>query len=276
MNKQELHFIQDALSDRWTARYPMKYGSEIELASGAKIRRTAIRPPSRGTLQKPVLEELAKHLGVPWDELVVAAKAYAAATVQWGEQVLGEALAEWEAHWTSVGDMTPCVGTGVHSMRAPRYFLAPSKCFYDSSPYTVDSVRLFCKRWSDVIQAETLAAEACRRLGWSAIKSGEPCMWSVVDKLTGPVCFRVATLWDEMRIAFNRERHKQSWWDLWAKAPSAAEKVEVQRQAWDVLAPGGLNPFTPLVDLYRLGVGFGRDEFGDTYTRLSLLEETPA
>ena len=76
-------------------------------------------------------------------------------------------------------------------------------------------------------------------------------------------------------VAFDRERHKQSWWDLWAKAPSAVEMVEVQRQAWDALVSEGLNPFTPLVELYRLGVGFGRDEFGDTFTRLSLLKETP-
>lgn len=200
-----------------------------------------------------------------------------------------EALSQWESHWSRVGDMTPCVGTGIHSMMAPRYFLAPAKCFYDSAPFTVEMARLFCDRWSDVVRAEALAAEACRRLGWSGAEVGAPCVWSVVPQLAAPECFRAAQLWDELRASLcDRERHLQPWWDLWARAPNAVEKVGVQRRAWDelaarrqairvrrreVLPTTDANPFAPLVELYRLGVGFGRDDFGDTYTRLSLADE---
>lgn len=202
-----------------------------------------------------------------------------------------EALAEWEAHWSAVGDVAPCVGVNVHSMRAPRYFLAPSMPCYNSAPYTVDDVRLFCDRWPDVIRAEALAAETCRRLGWSDAAAREPCMWSVAPSYREHECFRIAQLWDGMRFAlYDHERRANPWGDLWARAPTAAAKVDVLRRAWDELAARGqtirtdhrrrevkptvdANPFAPLVALYRLGVGFGRDDFGDTHTRLSLSRE---
>lgn len=204
-----------------------------------------------------------------------------------------DAVAFWEAHWTDRGDFGP-VACG------ERRFLSPSRCLLAATPYTTADAAAFAARWEDILAAEELAAEAARRLwswGYRAHKGllspwGEGAIrthWRTASDLAAPSFYRVTTLWSEMvYYLYDGATRTQPWWDRWRAAPSPIEKVRVQAAAWDVLAERGqclrgdrgrnhavvptadTNPFTPLLAMYRLGVGVDLPEVGSGAAELVL------